>query len=87
MYEQSVGLIPDGLELDHLCEQVSCIRPDHLEPVTHAVNVLRSRGKWPWETVMRIRNDPRSTYAIARDLGIPPSTVYFIKSERQRKNA
>jgi HNH endonuclease len=37
-----VGDIPDGHELDHLCKNRSCVRPDHLEPVIHRVNTLRS---------------------------------------------
>lgn len=41
-YEQTVGPIPDGLELDHLCRNRACVRPDHLEPVTRAKNVRRA---------------------------------------------
>ena len=33
--------IPDGLQLDHLCRNRACVRPSHLEPVTHRVNTLR----------------------------------------------
>ena len=40
-YELLVGPIPEGLELDHLCRNRACVNPDHMEPVTHAVNVLR----------------------------------------------
>jgi len=43
-YEQFVGPIPEGLELDHKCRTRCCIRPDHLEPVTTTVNVLRGEG-------------------------------------------
>jgi hypothetical protein len=39
------GQIPDGLELDHLCRTLTCVNPDHLEAVTHRVNVLRGEGK------------------------------------------
>ena len=35
LYEQLVGAVPDGLELDHLCRVRNCVNPDHLEPVTH----------------------------------------------------
>jgi len=42
MYTHIVGPIPDGLTLDHLCEVTNCVNPDHLEPVTIGVNVLRS---------------------------------------------
>ena len=34
---------PRGLELDHLCRVTSCCNPEHLEAVTHLVNVARSR--------------------------------------------
>lgn len=44
VYEQVVGPIPEGLVLDHLCRQTSCVNPRHLEPVTNAENVLRGVG-------------------------------------------
>ena len=40
-YENFVGPIPDGLVIDHLCRQPSCINPAHLEPVTIGENVRR----------------------------------------------
>lgn len=40
-YELLVGPIPQGLELDHLCRNLPCVNPDHLEPVTHAENMRR----------------------------------------------
>lgn len=36
------GEIPDGLDLDHLCRNRSCVNPAHLEPVTHLVNMRRA---------------------------------------------
>lgn len=41
MYEVAIGPVPDGLELDHLCRNKSCVNPSHLEPVTRAENVRR----------------------------------------------
>ena len=40
-YVMANGPVPDGLEVDHLCRVRGCVRPDHLEAVTHAVNVSR----------------------------------------------
>ena len=40
-YEIMVGLIPIGLQLDHLCRNRKCCNPDHLEPVTRRENILR----------------------------------------------
>jgi hypothetical protein len=34
--------IPDGFDVDHLCRRSSCVRPDHLEPVTHEENMHRA---------------------------------------------
>lgn len=41
LYELTVGQVPEGLDLDHLCRNRACVRQDHLEPVTRRVNVLR----------------------------------------------
>lgn len=40
-YERLRGPIPAGLQLDHLCRNPSCVRPEHLQPVTGQENVLR----------------------------------------------
>lgn len=37
-------VIPWGFELDHLCRHRDCVRPDHLEAVTHAENTRRGEN-------------------------------------------
>lgn len=44
VYESEIGPIPEGLDLDHLCRNRKCVRPDHLEPVTRKENLRRGRG-------------------------------------------
>lgn len=36
--------VPEGLERDHTCRMRWCVNPDHLEPVTHRVNIQRQRA-------------------------------------------
>ena len=43
-YEYFVGPIADGLVIDHLCRNTSCVNPSHLEPVTPRENTLRGFG-------------------------------------------
>lgn len=40
-FELAKGPIPPGREPDHLCRHAWCVRPSHLEAVTHRVNMLR----------------------------------------------
>lgn len=40
-YEFHIGPIPEGLVIDHLCRNRSCINPSHLEPVTQGENIRR----------------------------------------------
>jgi len=49
VYALTIGKIPEGLVLDHLCERRPCCNPCHLEPVTHNENIRRSFvGKKLW---------------------------------------
>jgi hypothetical protein len=54
-YTLLIGPIPDGLTLDHLCHDPktceggptcphrACVNPDHMDPVTLGVNVMRGQ--------------------------------------------
>ncbi len=40
-YEHHVGPIADGMTIDHLCRNTSCVNPAHMEVVTREVNAYR----------------------------------------------
>lgn len=45
LWEMSNGPVPEGLVLDHfVCNNTSCVNPDHVRPVTQRENVLRGNG-------------------------------------------
>lgn len=80
-YTRWVGLIPEGLTLDHLCRVRRCVNPAHLEPATIAENVHRAAAlrthcgaghEWTAENIYR-----------------PPSTGYRTcrSCARERKAA
>ena len=43
-YELNIGPIPTGKEIDHLCRNPKCVKPAHLQCVTHRRNVLRGKS-------------------------------------------
>ena len=44
VYAWAVGLIPDGLVIDHLCRVRHCVNPKHMELVTNDENLKRGVG-------------------------------------------
>lgn len=43
-YEYHKGAIPEGMTIDHLCDNRKCVNPKHLKAASMRENVLRSRG-------------------------------------------
>lgn len=71
-YEHCIGPVPDGMELDHLCRNRACCNPEHLEPVTHQVNVLRGEGI---AAVNARKTECKRGHSLAGDnLGINPTS-------------
>lgn len=42
MYEATLGPIPEGMTVDHLCRVRNCVNPEHLEAVSIGENVRRA---------------------------------------------
>lgn len=78
LWEKEHEAIPDGYELDHLCRVRSCVNLDHLEVVTHAENVRRA-GHLTEELVREIRSSSKTGRALARQLGVAPTTISAIR--------
>lgn len=46
-YEHFVGLIPEGMTIDHLCKVKHCVETMHMEVVTRTENVRRMGPRHP----------------------------------------
>lgn len=71
-WEAVNGPVPAGLELDHLCRVTLCVRWDHLEPVTHRVNMGRSPRLNPEACPHGHAYDEANTYWEWAKLPAPP---------------
>ena len=68
-YSHFIGLIPEGLVIDHLCENKTCVNPFHLEPVTNRENIIRAAENRRYRRDGRIdlcrRGHPMEGYNLA----------------------
>jgi hypothetical protein len=82
-YEQAHGPIPEGLQLDHLCQNRDCVNPDHMEPVTPLENTRRSRSSKltleQAQEIERLAQSGLSSYKIAPRFGVTRQTVDLIR--------
>ena len=46
-YTNLVGTIPEGMDIDHVCFNRRCVRPEHLQPVTRKQNQENRQGAQP----------------------------------------
>lgn len=81
-YEQARGSVPNGLQLDHLCRVRRCVNPDHLEPVTAAVNTERSKAArldvQAVTVIKELLREGRTQQSVADKFGVDQSTIGLI---------
>lgn len=81
-YRRFVGPIPDGLEIDHLCQVRRCVNPSHLRLVSHTENMRRAKNtKLTLEKARRIRAlrvEGHSASEIGEMFGVSRDMVYRI---------
>lgn len=54
-YELVRGRIPDGMVIDHLCRNPSCVNPAHLDVVTQSENIKRGVAHSNYSKTMRAK--------------------------------
>jgi hypothetical protein len=78
VYEELVGPIPEGMDLDHKCLNPACCNPEHLTPLT--------KTQHRWLTHRRqFGQMPRSSLRVARRLHdrVAKTTYPDMRNERQ----
>jgi hypothetical protein len=80
VYEALVGPIPEGLTIDHLCNNPGCVNPEHMEPVTALENYRRG----PWSSPNRTHCPRGHEYDEANTKRIPsrPNARYCRECHR-----
>ena len=89
-YEREFGTIPEGLQIDHLCENKACVNPHHLEAVTGTVNIRRSPATLlSTASVAQIKArlaGGESGASLGREFGVTKYTISDIKRGRTWKD-
>ena len=85
-YELWVGPIPKGRQIDHLCRNRGCCRPDHLEVVTAAENSRRGKqsklSKESVREIKRLAGEGMRAYEIAPLFGVKRACISHILNGR-----
>lgn len=61
-YQEAYGRIPDGMTVDHLCFQPSCVNPDHMRLLTLSENSRNQRSASKTHCINGHEFTPENTY-------------------------
>jgi DNA-binding CsgD family transcriptional regulator len=88
-YEWEHGDIPDGLMIDHKCNNKGCVNPDHLRLVTREENAVGAAPKLSQEAAEEIRTlSGRYTQKeLAEEYGVTASAIGAIVRGESYANA
>ena len=90
-WEAENGPVPEGLMLDHLCEEHPCVRPSHLEPVTNSVNLMRAYSVWCKKKLHRM-DDPSNVHEtethgrVCKKCSAARGRAYYWRQKAKRMN-
>lgn len=88
-YEAFVGEIPEGMLVQHSCDNRWCVAPHHLKLGTDATNALdkqrkgRAAKKLTTAQVLDIRSRVQSTKSLAREFKVHPKMITMIKRRQK----
>lgn len=89
-YELTIGPIPEGLQIDHLCRNRICCNPRHLEPVPQRINVVRGMSPYGVRTTCKHGHDitdPQNVYTAPRGDNRCRTCASIQESKRPQRSA
>lgn len=92
MFERVRGSLTKGLVLDHLCRNPPCMNPDHLEEVTHRVNLERGQHQGNKHLTSHQRDQVARMQGIftakeaSEMFAVSTATIYKIWNKKPRKS-